>query len=52
MLEAITSLENDNNLINNYINKEMSKIDGVDKDQLIKGLIALQLLNKKSKSRS
>lgn len=46
MLEAITSLENDNNLINNYINKEMSKIDGVDKDQLIKGLIALQLLNK------
>lgn len=46
MLEAITSLENDNNLINNYINKEMSKIDGVDKDQLIKGLIALQLLDK------
>lgn len=46
MYEAITSLENENNLINSYVNKEMSKIDGVDKDQLIRGLIALQLSNK------
>ena len=40
---ALESLENENNLINQYINKEMSKIDFVDKDQLIKGLISLQL---------
>lgn len=44
--EAISSLENEDNLINTYVNKEMAKIDFVDKDQLIKGLISLQLASK------
>ena len=42
---ALESLENENNLANQYINKEMAKIDFVDKDQLIRGLISLQLSN-------
>ncbi len=43
--EALDTLEQENNLANQYIAKEMNKIDFVDKDQLIKGLISLQLSN-------